>query len=669
MRRVTAFLAACGLTTGLWAGEPAPVNSYNGMQEREEVFKFTQKPNVKKVGDKWTITFTSKANCDATVAIVDKDGKIVRHLASGVLGKNAPWPFQQNSLSQRIEWDGFTDDFKKAPEGCRVKVSLGLKATFERNLAYDPNETAGKVLVGTGQDGSLYVLSMPGRGSFFGRVYDKDGKYVRTFWPPAAKDLPKLGKLGYRFATTTWGDKTLVAGWFGPFVYQGDGRGKPASELGKAMFASAGITDYKEANRPAALPAPRLDPNVMRIIYAKISRIWVDDARAHVYAGYWGAVRFNATTGELDETWAKLVARQRYLRGVHDMAFGRDGLIYIRAGEHARWVIRMDRDGTIVPFKVNTLPAGFKPLRKYGTGGVPPQGGLVTGSLGSGNTYMNGFDVTEDGTILLEIHSWIVESLRDPNALQASVADSNKAKRAAEELGVRFAGGYRGRYFITVWDNDGKPLTRDAIEGRGIGDGAYMDRDGNIYMVQGGVLPAGQDKPEGIADVGTRYRRWGGCGSLIKFRGLGGKYPVGKFYGKIPYGGETKTPRPPGALKLSGSESRNTFAVTGALWVYGGVSNQSFGDCNCAQNRFHLDHWARSWIPANHLCSVIVLDSNGNRIARIGRYGNPDDPGVRFAWLRAAAASDTALYVCDHGNRRILKAELAYHAEETAPLP
>jgi hypothetical protein len=81
-------------------GKPAPVNEYKGMQEREEVFEFSQKPAVKKDGDKWVITFASKGKCDATVTILGPDGKVVRRLASGVLGVNAPYPFQQNSLGQ-----------------------------------------------------------------------------------------------------------------------------------------------------------------------------------------------------------------------------------------------------------------------------------------------------------------------------------------------------------------------------------------------------------------------------------------------------------------------------------------------------------------------------------------------------------------------------------------
>jgi hypothetical protein len=87
-----------------------------------------------------------------------------------------------------------------------------------------------------------------------------------------------------------------------------------------------------------------------------------------------------------------------------------------------------------------------------------------------------------------------------------------------------------------------------------------------------------------------------------------------------------------------------------------------------------MDYWARTWIPANHLYSVMVIDSNGNRVARIGRYGNVDDADpahgkVHFAWIRALCVSDTALYVHDQANLRILKAALGYHAEAVAPLP
>ena len=60
--------------------------------KREAVFEFAQKPVVTRQGDRVTITFETKGFCDVTVAIEDQNGKIVGHLASGVLGPNAPGP-------------------------------------------------------------------------------------------------------------------------------------------------------------------------------------------------------------------------------------------------------------------------------------------------------------------------------------------------------------------------------------------------------------------------------------------------------------------------------------------------------------------------------------------------------------------------------------------------
>jgi hypothetical protein len=95
--------------------------------------------------------------------------------------------------------------------------------------------------------------------------------------------------------------------------------------------------------------------------------------------------------------------------------------------------------------------------------------------------------------------------------------------------------------------------------------------------------------------------------------------------------------------------------------------------CTCTHLRWDLDYYARAWLPSTHLFSVVVLDSNGNRIARLGRYGNVDDADekcgrIHVSWPVCAAVSDEALYIQDHGDLRILRCTLGYHAEETVPL-
>ena len=100
--------------------------------KRQEVYEFTEKPKVVRDGDTVTVTFTSKAFCDATVAVEDGRGRVVRHLASGVLGAKAPEPLQKNSLRQTLVWDGKDDkgEYVDDKDGIIVRVSLGLKPQF-----------------------------------------------------------------------------------------------------------------------------------------------------------------------------------------------------------------------------------------------------------------------------------------------------------------------------------------------------------------------------------------------------------------------------------------------------------------------------------------------------------------------------------------------------------
>ena len=62
-----------------------------------------------------------------------------------------------------------------------------------------------------------------------------------------------------------------------------------------------------------------------------------------------------------------------------------------------------------------------------------------------------------------------------------------------------------------------------------------------------------------------------------------------------------------------------------------------------------------------------MLDTNGNHIARIGRYGNADDTGpeIHFAWPAFVDEAGGKLYVSDSVNRRVMIVRLAYAAEET----
>ncbi len=158
--------------------------------KREAVFDFAQKPQVTRSGDRVTLAFETKGLCDVTVAVEDADGRIVRHLASGVLGPNAPGPFQKNAKKQVLVWDGKDDggEYIDDKDRCTVRVSLGLKALLEKRLFWSPykrlHQGGGRWgFVGT-QGGlptprmaaapeGVYVFE--GRGVDNLRLYDHDG--------------------------------------------------------------------------------------------------------------------------------------------------------------------------------------------------------------------------------------------------------------------------------------------------------------------------------------------------------------------------------------------------------------------------------------------------------------------------------------------------------------
>jgi DNA-binding beta-propeller fold protein YncE len=148
-------------------------------------FEFAQKPVVTRRRDTVTVRFEAKAYCDATVAVEDDEGKIIRHLASGVLGKNAPTPFQKNSLKQTLVWDGKNDQGTYIDDKDRItiRVSLGLKPQFERTLYWTPKKRhSGLPPIMRATPQGVYVYDS-GSSIDHVRFFNHKGDYVRTVYP------------------------------------------------------------------------------------------------------------------------------------------------------------------------------------------------------------------------------------------------------------------------------------------------------------------------------------------------------------------------------------------------------------------------------------------------------------------------------------------------------
>ena len=153
---------------------------------------FRGEPTVARTRTGHTITFALTRATDVTVRILDSTSKVVRHLASGMVGlERAANPFKANSLSQSIFWDGADDAGKKVPGECTVLVGAGLTARFDKFLLYEPNGIGG----GAPRRGKLRCTVTKGLGDEYLvaqengvhlstlRVFDKDGKYLRCVWP------------------------------------------------------------------------------------------------------------------------------------------------------------------------------------------------------------------------------------------------------------------------------------------------------------------------------------------------------------------------------------------------------------------------------------------------------------------------------------------------------
>src|SRR5262245_61685468 len=102
---------------------------------------FRTPPTAVRVNDKVKIIFALAAPTDVEVAVLDSKGKVVRHLAAGVLGgKNPPPAPLAAGLAQELFWDGKNDAGQPAGGGpFEVRVRAGLTPVFGRTVGDSPH--------------------------------------------------------------------------------------------------------------------------------------------------------------------------------------------------------------------------------------------------------------------------------------------------------------------------------------------------------------------------------------------------------------------------------------------------------------------------------------------------------------------------------------------------
>jgi hypothetical protein len=128
--------------------------------------------------------------------------------------------------------------------------------------------------------------------------------------------------------------------------------------------------------------------------------------------------------------------------------------------------------------------------------------------------------------------------------------------------------------------------------------------------------------------------------------------------------------------------------IEGGLKAYPLLSSFS-SFCACKTPRFDVDDYGRLYIPNALTCSVQVVDNEGNEIMKFGDYGNFDSqgpesgstgsppdtlstskgkspkPAIPTAYPMTAKVSFKHIYVADEANRRVVRVDPTWKAEET----
>jgi hypothetical protein len=167
---------------------------------------FAVKPVVTKEGAGARVAFAVSAPTDVEVAVLDAGGRVVRHLAAGMLGgTNAPPAPLQMGLAQSLTWDGRDDGGQPPPSTTHhppfsIRLRIGLQAKLDGILAEKPAWIGDLSGMAVGPNSELYVYSsveFSHRGhSRCLQVFSRDGKYLRTIMPPPA-NLPKEKLLAF----------------------------------------------------------------------------------------------------------------------------------------------------------------------------------------------------------------------------------------------------------------------------------------------------------------------------------------------------------------------------------------------------------------------------------------------------------------------------------------
>lgn len=385
--------------------------------------------------------------------------------------------------------------------------------------------------------------------------------------------------------------------------------------------------------------------------FPQVQNLYVNQKTGFLYIGEPDSCQNFSTLVEINPHTGKCKQIKLPFQTV-DMGFDVNGLIYLRKVDI---VGRFDlANWKEIPFDYG-IEAEF--TDESNRNKVSLVSCLPIPSIGTNQTYQGGMSISPNGNIAISC----VNSFGD------STNPIGKVSNIKYKPPV-----YPGKLItesIHIWDKHGKIVAEDAVSGLGRVDGVWLDAGNNLFVMS--VYHRMLKNKTPLNKLSS---------TLMKF-----SFKKGRVISDAK--GEKAVPV---ALRV-GSEPERTPDLYGngsiwvneSEWLYGGVgfSGQHLpGGCCCWHANLALDFYGRSFAAEVDQYDVAVLDSNGNLILKIGKYGNLDDgiplikeggsPNPRsiggdevglFHAAFVATHSDKRVFIADYGNGRVVSVKLSYH--------
>jgi hypothetical protein len=366
-----------------------------------------------------------------------------------------------------------------------------------------------------------------------------------------------------------------------------------------------------------------------------VDRISVDPETDDVYTtdGWAGVWRVNGLTGKFNGPVTK--DGHPDLINATDASVSPDGYVYIQKGPS--WtgsLARLDRNLKPAPLPGSGLTEFGGVFSRYGTG-----------------FCAKGQCVGWDGTFYsLGMFDWNQYFVCTYGPDGKFVAGPRKVGQMVTDAGKALEPAIKGVDSGVVAKLPG-----------GCG-GVHVDRRGNVYV--------------GVRQVPADYRAPAGFEKDPAFSGMiGSVFMFGKEGGGVP-------------VNLAKGKYNEGTPMEGVLRTYAGLGSFSAwglsGCCVCRSPRFDLDPYGRLYMPNPLTYEVRVLDNAGNEICKFGHYGNFDSqwvpegskdgkpilakPDIPLGWPLAVGVSAKRIYVGDLLNRRVVRVDRKYAAEETCEI-